>query len=138
MDSELVTVDIHINTNATEEERKHLYVPEEAIISFVGEGFQNNLYQGRVLHECMPRAVYPDVMTVIINIKDIAEGLIAIGTIIHALIKFFKKTKGYQQEVEVYYKKVNTEFSCDLHLNSVSNETEVLREIRKILKDRED
>ena len=56
MDSELVTVDIHINTNATEEERKHLYVPEEAIISFVGEGFQNNLYQGRVLHECMPRA----------------------------------------------------------------------------------
>ncbi len=95
MDSELVTVDIHINTNATEEERKHLYVPEEAIISFVGEGFQNNLYQGRVLHECMPRAVYPDVMTVIINIKDIAEGLIAIGTIIHALIKFFKKTGGF-------------------------------------------
>ena len=61
-----------------------------------------------------------------------------IGTIIHALIKFFKKTKGYQQEVEVYYKKGNTEFSCDLHLNSVSNETEVLREIRKILKERED
>lgn len=52
MDSELVTVDIHINTNATEEERKHLYVPEEAIISFVGEGFQNNLYQGRVLQRC--------------------------------------------------------------------------------------
>ena len=72
MDSELVTVDIHINTNATEEERKHLYVPEEAIISFVGEGFQNNLYQGRVLHECMPRAVYPDVMTVILNLLDIS------------------------------------------------------------------
>ena len=138
MDSELVTVDIHINTNATEEERKHLYVPEEAIISFVGEGFQNNLYQGRVLHECMPRAVYPDVKTVIINIKDIAEGLIAIGTIIHALFIFFKITIGYLQEVEVYYNKGNSEFSCDLHLNSVSNESEVLREIRKILKVSED
>ena len=93
----MTTVDIHISTNTTEKERKNLYISEEAIRNFTGEGFQSNLYQGRILFESMPRVVYPDIMNVIINIKDIAEGLIALGTIINALKKFLKDTKGYSK-----------------------------------------
>lgn len=134
----MTTVDIHISTNTTEKERKNLYISEEAIRNFTGEGFQSNLYQGRILFESMPRVVYPDIMNVIINIKDIAEGLIALGTIINALKKFLKDTKGYQQEIEIYYKKGEKDFSCDIHLDAGSDEKEVLKEIKNIIKDSED
>lgn len=50
----MTTVDIHISTNTTEKERKNLYISEEAIRNFTGEGFQSNLYQGRILFESMP------------------------------------------------------------------------------------
>lgn len=134
----MTTVDIHISTNITEKEGKNLYIPEEAIRKFTGEGFQSNLYQGRILFESMPRGVYPDIMHVIINIKDVAEGLIALGTIVNALIKLLKNTKGYQQEVEIYYKKGEKEFSCDIYLDAGSDEKEVLEEIKNIIKDSED
>lgn len=95
----MIKVDVQINTNGFEKEK--MQVPMEAIYELTGEGFATNKFEGKVTFICFPRALPPDFMEVIIQLKDIGEMAIVYGTIIRVIWNFFKKTRGYQKSIRI-------------------------------------
>lgn len=130
----MIEVKININTNASDNEKKKLYIPREAIDEFLEEGFASNAYEGDISFKCLPRATDPSWMEVILNLKDILETGVVLTTVIKALVKFFKKCSGYEQSIIIDYQKNNKKFSCSIPIGQNSNEEEILKEIRKIIK----
>lgn len=130
----MLSIDILISTNASDEEKKKLDMPRSAIDEFLGDGYANNLYEGNVIFSCLPRAVNPEMMEIIINLKDVAETVIAWGSIINSVVKFINKSKGYEPSMRIECKKNGKEFSCDIPVARNSSEKEILEEVKKILK----
>lgn len=126
----MVDIKVIFSTNGNEEEMKKLSIPMEAIGEFNGDGYSTEDYEATVQFRCMPRAIGPEVMQFIIDLKDIAETTIAWGTIASAIIKFVKKTKGYQPYLEIYRKKGEEEIRVVAKYSE--NEKELIKEIRKI------
>ena len=130
----MIEVKININTNTSENEKKKLNIPREAIDEFLGEGFASNTFEGDISFKCMPRAIDPSWMEVVVNLKDILETGLVLATVIRALVKFFKKCSGYEHTIIIDYQKNNKKFSCSIPIDKNSNEEEILKEIRKIIK----
>lgn len=126
----MVDIKVIFSTNGNKEEMKKLSIPMEAISDFTGDGYISEYYEATVQFSCMPRAIGPEVMQFIISLKDIAETAIAWGTIASAIIKFVKKTKGYQPYLEIYRKKDREEIRVIAKYSE--NEKELIEEIRKI------
>lgn len=131
----MITVNINISTNASEIEKKELYIPRDAIDDFLGKGFETNTYDGRVSFQCMPRAVNPNLMEVFLNIMDIVEGVIAIQTVVKYLVDFFRKCKGYEQNIIIEYKNGDEELTCEIPFTENDDAMKIMKEIRKIIKD---
>ena len=130
----MIEVKININTNASESEKKKLHIPREAIDEFLGEGFASNTYEGDISFKCMPRAIDPSWMEVILNLKDILDTGVFLVTVIEELVKLLKKCSGYEQNITIEYQKNNKKFNCSIPINKNSNVEEILKEIRKIIK----
>lgn len=130
----MIKVKINISTNASEDEKKKLDIPKEAIDEFLCEGFASNTYDGDISFKCMPRAVDPNWMEIILDLKENIEVGIALATTVRALIKFFKKCSGYKQTITIYYKRNDEEFICNIPADKNGNEEKILKEIRKIIK----
>mgnify|MGYP000509046940 CR=1 FL=1 len=75
-----------------------------------GEGFASNCYDARVSFKCMPRFVNPDLINVLIELKDFIENFVEFGVLVKALIKFLKRTKGYKSVIQITYKKMEKNF----------------------------
>lgn len=130
----MVEVNILISTNALEEEKKKLYIPREAIDEFLGTGFVDNAFDGKISFECMSRVVPPDWMRIFIDLKDVAEGLIAWATIIGALIKFCKSCKGYEYDLTICKRKSNNEkIEISVNLNDKNDIDEIVKEIKELI-----
>lgn len=125
-------IKVIISTNGSDEEMENLLIPMDAICDFTGEGYATCGYNATVQFECMPRAINPDVMQIIIDLKDIAEAIVLWGTIAGAIIKLVKKTKGYQPYLQIYRKKDDEEIMITAKYSE--NEKELIKEIRKIFK----
>ena len=69
----MIIVNVLISTNANTLEKETLYLPKEAIDEFLGEGFASNCYDAKVSFKCMPRFVNPDLINVLIELKDFIE-----------------------------------------------------------------
>ena len=130
----MINVKISVSTNASEEEKKKLHIPREAIDDFLGEGFASNTYEGDISFKCKPRTIDSSLMDVILEIKDNIELGIALATAIRALINFFKKCSGYEQTMVIYYKKKDEKFELEVPVDKNSNVEKILKEIRKIIK----
>ena len=131
----MVEVNVLISVNASESEKENLSIPRDAIDEFLGIGFAENVYEGNVTFSCMPRAVDPDFMQIIIDLGEIAETTIAWTTIISAVLKFCKKCKGYSYNLSVRKKKGKEEIEIDLDIKSSDDCEKVVKQIRKLLKD---
>lgn len=128
----MVQIEIRISSNGSDEERKDLYIPNEAIREFLGEGFVENKYDGRFILACLPRAFDPDLMEIIIDLKEITELLLNSSIIIGAILNFCKKCKGYNQNLIINVK--NDETFISIPINEKSNIEKILKEINKITK----
>ena len=116
----MIDIDIFISLNMTEEESKNLSIPKEAIKDFVGSGFSSNTFSGKVIFECKPRAVPPDLIDIVINLKDIGETLIVWGTIFTSIIKFCKKAIGYEKMIHIRKKDKDEELRIDIPVDEDS------------------
>ncbi len=95
--------ELGISTNLCELEKNKLNFSRKAMEEFLGNGFINNDYNGKVSFQCQPRAYEPNLMNIIINIKDIGETIIVWGSIFNAIGKFVKKCKGYEASINILY-----------------------------------
>lgn len=93
----MVEIDVLFSTNYCE--KTDLTIEEGAITEFTREAFADGRYSAMVRFECMPRAVDPDIMQIIINIKDIGECVIALTQICKGIISFAKKVHGYSKHI---------------------------------------
>ena len=129
----MVEIEVRVNMNGSIDERAELDIPQEVILDFLQTGFAENIYDGKVSYLYLPRAVDPDFMEIIINLKDIGETLIAWGTIAKVLVSFFKKTKSYEHMIYVRRKKNDEEIEIDVPVDKEVDSAKLLKEIRKIL-----
>lgn len=113
----MISIEILVSINGSEEERKNLSLPQSAINEFLGEGFANNTYEGSVIQKCIPRYFNPKWIEVILTILDDPEKIIAWYTIIASIIKFLKKTKGYEPHLTIIRKKKEEEITFTIPLN---------------------
>lgn len=97
----MTDIQISFSTNASKEEAEKLYIDYAAISDFTGQGFADNSYDGQVSFCCMPRFADPDLMQIFINIKDIAETILALSSICTGLFKFINKCKGYRISIDI-------------------------------------
>ena len=130
----MVEVNIFINTNASDLEKENLDIPREAIDEFLGIGFAENVYEANVIFRCMPRAIDPGFMEIIVDLKDIAETTIAWATIISGIIRFCKKCKGYEHNLIIKKKKGKEEIEIELDIDSNDDIEKILKQVRKIIK----
>ena len=130
----MIIVNILISTNASPEEKETLYLPKEAIDEFLGEGFASNCYDAKVSFKCMPRFVNPDLINVLIELKDFIKDMVEIGVMVKALIKFLKKTKGYKSILQISYKKDGKELSYTIALGVEDKAEDIVDKIKDIIK----
>lgn len=72
-----------------------------AIQDFTTEAYADGTYRAVVQFECKPRAFNPEIMQIIIDLKDTGECIIAWGTICAAIISFAKKVHGYVKHIMI-------------------------------------
>ena len=130
----MVQVDIFINTNASYLEKENLDVPRKAMDEFLRNGFVENAYDANITFRCLPRAVDPSFMEIIVDLKDIAETTIAWATIIGAIIKFCKECKGYEHNLTIRKKRGNEEIEIMLDIDSGGDTEKILKQVRKMLR----
>lgn len=98
-EEKMVEIDVLFSTNYCE--KTDLTIEEDAIVEFTRNAHADGTYRAVVSFECMPRAFDPDIMQIIINLKDIGECIVAWGTICGAIISFAKKAKGYVKHIMI-------------------------------------
>lgn len=97
----MVEIEVGISTNASELEKKNLDFNLDAMEEFLGNGFISSDYNGKVYFMCQPRAFEPNLMDIIINIKEIGETAIVWASIFSALKKLIKRCKGYESFINI-------------------------------------
>lgn len=131
----MVNVAVLISTNSYEEQKQYLDIPKEAMEEFLSTGFCEGVYDARVVFSCMPHAVDPEIMQIIMDLGEIAETTIAWATIIGAIIKFTKGCKGYKSHLSVRKRKGNKEIEVEVELDDNSDTDKVIKQIKKLLKE---
>lgn len=131
----MVTIEVMISTNASEEEKRRLKIEDNAISEFTGYGFSDNIYDATVSFKCMPRAVPPDFMEIVMQAKEIMETISVLGGICKGIIDFVKKCRGYEKCLRVQTKNGN-----EIIIDNLENMTaeELCAELEKKIKKQED
>lgn len=129
----MVEIEVLLSLNGSDEERIGLDISQETLKDLLGTGFAENIYDGSVTYKYLPRAVDPNFMEIIVDLKDIAETLIAWGTIAKVLVDFIKKTKSYEHIIYVKRKIKDEEIEIDIPIDKEIDSVKLLKEIRKIL-----
>ena len=122
----MVEIKVLFSTNYCD--RTDLKIEEGAVTEFTREAYADGTYSAIVQFECLPRAFNPDIMQIIIDLKDIGECVLAWGTICGAIISFVKKIHGYAKHIML----TDTKHSCEVI--EVSDET-TPEELEKKIKD---
>lgn len=130
----MTTIEVLVSTNASVEEKEILDIPKDAIEDFLNIGFCENVYDGKVSFQCLPRAVDPNFMEIIVDLKDLAETAIAWGTIFATIMKFCKRCKGYEHSLTIKRKKDNEEIEISIPINENSDCEKIIHEAKKLLK----
>jgi hypothetical protein len=99
MEESMVEINVLFSTNYCD--RTDLEIEKDAIPEFTREAYADGTYSAVVQFECLPRAFNPDVMQIIIDLKDIGECIVAWGTICGAIISFVKKVHGYVKHIMI-------------------------------------
>ena len=71
----MLNVEISFQLNKSKEEKEKLPIDLEAISEFLGKGFQDNIYQGRVSFELNSRYDLPQIIDIIILLPNIIENI---------------------------------------------------------------
>ena len=93
----MVEINVLFSTNYCD--RTDLEIEKDAIPEFTREAFADGTYRAVVQFECIPRAVDPDIMQIIIDLKDIGECIVTWRVICKAIISFVKKVHGYVKHI---------------------------------------
>lgn len=130
----MVEIEIRISTNASEVEREMYDVEQESIYEFTSIGFSENAYEGVVTFYCPPRAVEPGIIEIIVDLKELAETIIAWSTIFGAIVKFCKRNKKYEYFLTIKRKKGKEEIEIDIPLTENEKSEEIIKEVKEWLK----
>lgn len=95
----MVEINVLFSTNYCE--KTDLTIEEDAIVEFTRNAYADGTYRAVVSFECMPRVVDPDIMRIIIALKDIGESIVTWGVICKAIISFVKKAHGYVKHIMI-------------------------------------
>lgn len=131
----MVEIQVYFSVNATEQERETLTIPKYAMDEFLAVGFTENVYDATVSFRCEPRAINPNLMQIIVNLKELGETIVAWDTIIGSISKFCNKCKGYEPDLVVRYTKENEEVEVSVKFAPDEDRQETIKQIRKLLKD---
>lgn len=130
----MINVYVNISTNASEIEKRNLYIPYEAIEEFTGRGFAENIYNGNVTFECMPRAVNPDLIQIVIEITQAIGSIEVLCKVLQYIFVFVKRCRGYKYNLEVRYKDEHNKVDVNIHTNEKDNADKLALEILDKLK----
>lgn len=131
----MIKIEIVINTNASEEEKKDLILPMDALTEFLGDGYGEDSFEGNVSFKCLPRAIGPEILDILISIKEYAEDLCTLGASVTALVKFIRRCIGYKPMITI--RKVDTNDKEELYTieeKYLRDEKNLLNAIIKIFK----
>lgn len=131
----MVDIQIRVSTNASEIERQKYNINQESVYEFTGVGFCENAYAGTVAFFCPPRAVEPGVIEIIVNLKDLAETVIAWGTIFGAIISFCRKNKNYEYLVTIKKKKEDKEIEVEIPIDAEKDSEEIINKVKEWFND---
>ena len=99
----MLSVEISFQLNKSKEEKEKLPIDIEAISEFLGKGFQDNIYQGRVNFEFNSRYDLPQIIDVIILLPNIIENIKLISENIIFILKqlefFMQKYRNYESNI---------------------------------------
>lgn len=99
----MLRVEISFQLNKSKEEKEKLPINIEAISEFLGKGFQDNIYQGRVNFELNSRYDLPQIIDVIILLPSIIENIELISKNIIFILKqlefFMQKYRNYESNI---------------------------------------
>ena len=99
----MLSVEISFQLNKSKEEKEKLPIDIEAISEFLGKGFQDNIYQGRVNFELNSRYDLPQIIDVIILLPSIIENIELISKNIIFILKqlefFMQKYRSYESNI---------------------------------------
>ena len=99
----MLSVEISFQLNKSKEEKEKLSIDIEAISEFLGKGFQDNIYQGRVNFELNSRYDLPQIIDVIILLPSIIENIELISKNIIFILKqlefFMQKYRNYESNI---------------------------------------
>ena len=99
----MLNVEISFQLNKSKEEKEKLPIDLEAISEFLGKGFQDNIYQGRVSFELNSRYDLPQIIDIIILLPNIIENIELISENIIFVLKqlefFMQKHKNYEPNI---------------------------------------
>lgn len=99
----MLSVEISFQLNKSKEEKEKLPIDIEAISEFLGKGFQDNIYQGRVNFELNSRYDLPQIIDVIILLPSIIKNIELISENIIFILKqlefFMQKYRSYESNI---------------------------------------
>ena len=99
----MLSVEISFQLNKSKEEKEKLPIDLEAISEFLGKGFQDNIYQGRVNFELNSRYDLPQIIDVIILLPSVIENIKLISENIIFVLKqlefLMQKHKNYEPNI---------------------------------------
>ncbi len=135
----MVDIQICVSTNASEIERQKYNINQESVYEFTATGFAENAYEGIVTFFCPPRAVDPGLIEIIVNLKELAETVIAWGTIFGAIISFCRKNKNYEYLITIKRKKKDKEIEIEIPIDgnedSKEDSKEIINKVKKWFND---
>lgn len=131
----MVDIQICVSTNATEIERQKYYIDQESVYEFTEVGFSENAYEGTVVFFCPPRAVDPGLIEIVVNLKELAETVIAWGTIFGAIISFCRKNKNYEYLIIIKKKKKDKEIEVNIPVDAEKDKEEIINKVKEWFND---
>lgn len=131
----MVDIQIYISTNASETERQKYNIDQESVYEFTAIGFAESAFEGIVTFFCPPRAVDPGLIEIIVNLKELAETVIAWGTIFGAIISFCRKNKNYEYLITIKRKKKDKEIEIEIPIDGNEDSKEIINKVKKWFND---
>lgn len=125
----MVKILINFQLNALKEEQEKLFIDKEAELEFLGEGFANCIYEGKIQYGVYSRYWDPENINILIDVADKLKTIIEWGMIFRSLRKYLKKQKGYRENVEVKY-----DYDKYLAINIYENDEEIVQKINETIK----
>lgn len=125
----MVDIQICVSTNASEIERQRYNIDQESVYEFTEIGFCENAYDGTVVFFCPPRAIDPGLIEIIVNLKDLAETVIAWTTIFASIIKFCKKNKNFEYVITVKRKKKDKEIEINIPIDEQEESEQLVNKV---------